>query len=164
MLNLWDVESESCSVMSLRSHGLQPTRLLCPWILQVWTLEWVAMPSSRGSSQPRDWTQVFCITGGFFANWAIREGILWKKCTNECMTNITTWTHILYTEEARSKGKNLLLCFLSQYWSDTLYEEITLNHSRCSSNIICRILHPMWIKSHVWDITVSQAAKFYFLY
>ena len=27
-------------------------------ILQARTLEWVSMPSSRGSSQPRDWTQV----------------------------------------------------------------------------------------------------------
>ena len=30
-------------------------------ILQARTLEWVAMPSSRGSSQPRDRTQVSCI-------------------------------------------------------------------------------------------------------
>ena len=30
-------------------------------ILQARTLEWVAMPSSRGSSQRRDWTQVFRI-------------------------------------------------------------------------------------------------------
>ena len=29
------------------------------------TLEWVAMPSSRGSSRPRDHTQVSCIAGGF---------------------------------------------------------------------------------------------------
>ena len=29
-------------------------------ILQARILEWVAMPSSRGSSQPRDWTQVSC--------------------------------------------------------------------------------------------------------
>ena len=35
-------------------------------ILQAGTLEWVAMPSSRGSSQPRDWTWVSCIAGGFF--------------------------------------------------------------------------------------------------
>ena len=35
-------------------------------ILQVRILEWVAMPSSRGSSQPRDSTQVSCIAGGFF--------------------------------------------------------------------------------------------------
>ena len=35
-------------------------------ILQTRILEWVAMPSSRGSSQLRDWTQVSCIAGGFF--------------------------------------------------------------------------------------------------
>ena len=29
-------------------------------------LEWVAIPSSRGASQPRDGTQLFCIAGGFF--------------------------------------------------------------------------------------------------
>ena len=28
--------------------------------------EWVAMPSSRESSRPRDGTQVSCIAGGFF--------------------------------------------------------------------------------------------------
>ena len=31
-------------------------------ILQARTLEWVAMPSSRGSSQPRDWTCVSCVS------------------------------------------------------------------------------------------------------
>ena len=35
-------------------------------ILQVRILEWVAMPSSRGSSQPRDRIQVSCTAGGFF--------------------------------------------------------------------------------------------------
>ena len=35
-------------------------------ILQARILEWVAMPFSRGSFQPRDRTQVSCITGGFF--------------------------------------------------------------------------------------------------
>ena len=35
-------------------------------ILQARILKWVAMPSSRGSSQPRDQTQVFCIAGRFF--------------------------------------------------------------------------------------------------
>ena len=34
-------------------------------ILQARTLEWVAFPFSRGSSQPRDRTHVSCITGGF---------------------------------------------------------------------------------------------------
>ena len=35
-------------------------------ILQARILEWVAFPFSRGSSQPRDWTQVSYIAGGFF--------------------------------------------------------------------------------------------------
>ena len=34
-------------------------------ILQVTILEWVAMPSSRGSSQPRGQTQVSRIAGEF---------------------------------------------------------------------------------------------------
>ena len=35
-------------------------------ILQTRILEWVAMPSSKGSFQPRDQTQVSRIAGGFF--------------------------------------------------------------------------------------------------
>ena len=34
-------------------------------ILQVRILEWVAIPFSRGSSQPRDQTCISCIAGGF---------------------------------------------------------------------------------------------------
>ena len=49
-----------------------------PWtivhrILQYRILEWVALPFFRGSSQPRDWTQVSRITGGFFTIWATQE-------------------------------------------------------------------------------------------
>ena len=36
-------------------------------------LEWVAYPFSRGSSQPRNATGVFCIAAGFFISWATRE-------------------------------------------------------------------------------------------
>ena len=35
-------------------------------ILQARTLEWVALPSYRGSSRPRDQTQVSFIAGRFF--------------------------------------------------------------------------------------------------
>ena len=35
-------------------------------IVQARILEWVAMPSFRGSSQPRDQSQVSSIAGGFF--------------------------------------------------------------------------------------------------
>ena len=45
-----------CDPMDYRVHG----------ILQARILEWVAIPFSRGLSQPRDETQVSCIAGGFF--------------------------------------------------------------------------------------------------
>ena len=63
-------ESESCFVMSnsLGSHGLYS-----PGILQASILEWVAFSFSRGSSQPRDWTQVSHTAGRFFTSWATRE-------------------------------------------------------------------------------------------
>jgi len=47
-------------------------------IFQARILEWVAISSSRGSSRPRDWTQVssgFCTAGGFFTvdHWGTLE-------------------------------------------------------------------------------------------
>ena len=55
-----------CSVLglSVMSDSQAP---LSMGILQA-ILEWVAMPSSRGSSQPRHQTQVSCIAGGFFTS------------------------------------------------------------------------------------------------
>ena len=44
-------------------------------ILQAKVLAWVAMLSSRGSSQPRDWTQVSHIASGFLTVWATREAL-----------------------------------------------------------------------------------------
>ena len=45
-------------------------------ILQERILEWVAMPFSRGSSWPRDWTQVPCTAGRFFTIWATRKAFI----------------------------------------------------------------------------------------
>ena len=42
-------------------------------ILQARRLEWVAIPFSRGSSQPRNGTWVSCIAGRFSTLWVTRE-------------------------------------------------------------------------------------------
>ena len=67
-----------CNPLALCAQSLSCVRLFAtPWtvahqaslpmaILQARVLEWCAMPSSRGSSQPRDRTQSSCIAGGFF--------------------------------------------------------------------------------------------------
>ena len=62
--------SESRSVVS---DSLWPDGYTVHGILQPRILEWAAFPFSRGSSQPRDETQVSHIAGGFFTSWAARE-------------------------------------------------------------------------------------------
>ena len=52
-------------------------------VLQAGIPEWIAMPSSRGSSQPRDRSQVSHIAGGFFTSWDI------LKCMYVCSHWVT---------------------------------------------------------------------------
>ena len=47
-------------------------------ILQARIQGWVAIPFSRGSSWPRDWTWVSCTAGKFFTVWATREALFLK--------------------------------------------------------------------------------------
>ena len=54
-----------CSLPGFSLHG----------ILQARILEWVTISFSRGSSQPRDWTQVSRIEGRNFNLWATREAL-----------------------------------------------------------------------------------------
>ena len=42
-------------------------------------LDWVPIPFCKGSSQPRDWTQVSRIAGRFFTVWATKEAPLLEK-------------------------------------------------------------------------------------
>ena len=55
-----------CSLPGSSVHG----------ILQARVLEWVAISFSRGSSRPRDQTQVSCIVGRCFIVWATREDFI----------------------------------------------------------------------------------------
>ena len=48
------------------SDSLDPMDYTVHGILQARVLEWVAIPFSVRSSQPKDRTQVSCIAGGFF--------------------------------------------------------------------------------------------------
>ena len=55
-----------CSLPDSSFHG----------IFQAGILEWIIMPSSRGSSRPRDWTHVSCIScivGRYFIHWVTWE-------------------------------------------------------------------------------------------
>ena len=71
----WIDEWESSSTVKVKVTQSCPT--FCDpmdyGILQATILEWVAIPLSRRSSQPRDQTQSSCIADGFFTRWATRE-------------------------------------------------------------------------------------------
>ena len=81
-------------------------------ILQAKILEWVATPSSRGTFQPRDWTQVFRVAGRFFTIWVTREanpGCRQCKCRTRLGSSlgISEWI-LLWTVMA---ANSLHLCF-----------------------------------------------------
>ena len=70
-----------CSRPGSFVHGISQARIL----------GWVAISFSKGSSQPRDWTGVSCIAGGFFTNWAIREALLISCIILAIQNSKKTW-------------------------------------------------------------------------
>ena len=96
--------------------GCSPPGSSVPGILQERTLEWVAMPSSRRSSQPRDRTQLSCIAGGFFTNWTTRE-TPWQRLAC-CKNNHVTLPRSSgdYLGIVCSSGYHLLICFSTDNW------------------------------------------------
>ena len=71
-----------CDPMVYTVHGILQSRIL----------ERVAFPFSRGSSQPRDQTQVSHIAGRFFTSWATREALLRQYL--KIITNYTLFSHV----------------------------------------------------------------------
>ena len=81
------------------------------------------MPSSRGSSQPRNRTQVSHIAGRFFTVWAPREALpvyCFLKATSDTVTssspdvikNSLFWVFVFY-ENTSSDLKNKIFCIIS---------------------------------------------------
>ena len=79
-------------------------------ILQARILEWVAISFSRGSSRPRDRTQVSCIAGKCFNLWATREALVQE-----------TWVQSLGQEDPLEKG--IATCFSILAWKIPWTEE-----------------------------------------
>ena len=100
-------DSIGCSFPGSSVHG----------ILQARISEWVAIPFSKGSSQPREGTQASCIAGRLFIVWATREA--WASpqfCVCFC-TCLTAWpqqlmhTSVLCLLLGLTPGLNFTLTF-----------------------------------------------------
>ena len=105
-------------------------------IPQARILEWAAMFSSKGSSQPRDWTWVSCIAGRSITVWATREPKCciqdWGKNIHNCFLDITAQVScvfvFLFPEAGCSEGEcHVINIPLESGSSDTLQFRLSLN-------------------------------------
>ena len=67
-------------------------------ILQAWILEWVAMPSSKGSSRPKDQTHIFCVS-------CIGRRILFHYCHLFCFCEVLHRSETLTIAWVRRKWR-----------------------------------------------------------
>ena len=130
------VLSRSVMPDSLQPHGQYPPDSFVHGISQIRMLEWVAISYSRGSSWPRNQTNVSCTAGGFFIAWATREGFLYddmnfiywfqEKLSHGCRSALSVsapWELLLLPRTSSSihRGVRCLLCFRfktnrKRYW------------------------------------------------
>jgi len=71
----------NCSPSGSSVHGLSQARIL----------KWFAIPFTRGSSWPKDWTQVICIAGRFFTVWATWEALDFENELFQLCTSLLAW-------------------------------------------------------------------------
>ena len=112
MTNLkWSEVAQSCPTLC-DPMDCGPLGSSIPRILQARILEWVTIPFSRGSSQPKDWTQVSFITGKFFTIWTTKEIILYEWCYPSEHLKIFSYNLVFST----SVAENLAVLFSFLYW------------------------------------------------
>ena len=99
-------------------------------MLQARILEWVAIPASRGSSWPRDWTRVSSIAGRFFTFWATRETLYLYILYIPCLVLALT-TPFPFSEPPNRQTR------LVGYWHQSM-------------TFVDKILIPLSLISHSW--------------
>ena len=138
-------------------------------ILQARILEWVALSSFKGSSQPRDWTQVSYIAGRFFTDWATREaqwiailpsnstlGIYMKELKVGIQTKTCTQMYIVLFLTKREKQ---LKCSSTDEWANVVqpYNGIVISHKKELSTDMCYKKKKKLRRHHVqWKIQTQN--------
>ena len=99
---------ESCSVMSdsLRLH-----RLYSPWNSPGQNAGVGSLSLLRGSSQPRDQTQVSRIAGGFFTSWATTTHCIWN-----CSLFSSSCSMLFFSYFWGHLSSDFLKSFVYVYW------------------------------------------------
>ena len=103
---VWLLLPMDCSSPGFSVHGISQARIL----------EWVVIPFSRGSSQPRDQAWVSCIAGRFLTIWATTT---WMNLKNIMLTEewINKMRYIYTMEYYSAIKKNEIMSFEAS-WMD----------------------------------------------
>ena len=163
-------------------------------ILQARILEWVAISYSRGSSWPRNWTQVSCFVGSLFTIWSTREAqnMKWLGKTKIFLTLIAfilgsedslncfsrTWTSVFIFQVSTFPLIFLQVLFLKHHHPVQYVINFGLKNNSLDNSVIFQIpvskFHLIflffvpWIESiFSYDIIVlyfSTKVSFYFFY
>ena len=99
-------------------------------ILQVRILEWVAIPFSRGFSQPSDQTQVSCIAGGFLTSWVTREAQeYWSGKISSKPSPLCGWKTVTVQYPSRTGPQKYI-----DSRAHSLGRDLALGHHKCPHN------------------------------
>ena len=148
-------QDRMCCVLSrsVVSDSTTPWTVACQaslsmGILQARILEWVAMSSSRGSSQPRDRTQVSYTAGGFFTIWATREAHeYWVGSlsllqliflTQELNRGLLHCRQILYQLSYQGNPYDMKNCYLPE-----CQDYLSFSLSSSCSNLVMSLMFPV---------------------
>ena len=135
-----------CSLPGFSVQGISQARIL----------EWVGMPSSRGSSQPRDWTCISCTVGRFFTaeppmqNSSLRK---WRVYAGR--------TAILHCGQDKIMGIQILICVhcaLSGCPKLSAFRSCLGKHTNATSHKIRVVISQLWASGFMLE-GVSMRAK-----
>ena len=142
-------DTMDCSLPASSIHG----------IFQAGILKWVAVSFSRGSSWPRDRTQVSHIAGRHFTFWATREaasgsiGSAWGQASNFCSVILLTLDWFLFTNVSFFFFSFLIYENVRVYWTCLWLERIIkgcTNYISCQINItLCSPADDLTSQSHL---------------
>ena len=134
-LTLWDPKDHTV-------HG----------ILQARILEWVAIAYARGSSQPRDWTQVSFITGKtyFLDNYKFYQSVWSLFSVGLCEEKFLKYwmpenIFIMLSYMNDSLARNYILNSKSLFFSTRCYFIISLHQCYCCKIKSCSFIYDLYL-------------------
>ena len=125
-----------CNPIDYTVHGILQARLM----------EWVAFPTCRGSSQPRDQTQVSHIAGRFFTSWVI--GQVQEYWSGQPIPS----------PEDFPRNQTGDFCIAGRFFSIQHYETFTTIKNKLKKKRICNA--NCWLKDTSHCIAVSKSGPF----